>query len=376
MFPTVDALAGKYALARIINRPATLFLGRPFAKGARKKLVIYYEPNRISFTQVYPFLYYQETLRDRFGLEVRCHPVTQLLAGRPARQDGADIVLLQAWFTVPEDALQNIFDRLRKANPHASISFMDTFAHSDIRMARSLIPQVDFYLKKSLFRDEQDFLRPFRGGTNLTEYYGDLYGVDADPIDWNVPKRIFAKLRLSPNFFTAPRFLHDFATQDVPSPEDRPIDVQTRMALRGSAWYQTMRQDALDRVRAIPGLKLSAPGNVSWSKYMQEMRDSKLCLSPFGYGELCWRDVEAILAGSVLIKPDMGHLETLPDIYEAGVTYLPVKWDFSNLEDVVKTALSEDGLRRDITRNAYQRIAEYVRNKRFVDDMVFLFDKL
>ena len=223
---------------------------------------------------------------------------------------------------------------------------MDTFAHSDIRLARYLEPHIDFYLKKSMFRNQQDFLHPFRGGTILDEYYGDLYGIDADPVDWNVPQGMLAKLRLSPNFFTAPRFLHDFATKDMPSHTGRPIDVQTRMAIRGSQWYQTMRQDALDRVRAIPGLKLSAPGNISWPKYMQEMRQSKLCLSPFGYGELCWRDVEAVLAGSVLIKPDMSHLETRPDIYEAGVTYLPVKWDFSDLEDVINRALSEDGLRR------------------------------
>ncbi|WP_324752430.1 glycosyltransferase family 1 protein [Roseovarius sp. Pro17] len=376
MLPTLDALAGKYALARPVNRPATLFLGRPFTKGARKKLVIYYEPNSISFTQVYPFLYYQDTLKARFGLEVRCYPVTKLLAGGAVRHDDADIVLLQAWFTVSEDTLQDVFGRLVQANPQASISFMDTFAHSDIRMARHLEPNVDFYLKKSVFRDEQDFLRPFRGGTNLTEYYGDLYGIDADPIDWNVPESMVEKLRLSPNFFTDPRFLHDFATKDAPSHTDRPIDIQTRFGIRGTDWYQAMRQQALDRVRAIPGLKLSAPDTISWAKYMQEMRHSKLCLSPFGYGELCWRDVEAVATGSVLIKPDMSHLDTRPDIYEAGVTYLPIKWDFSDLEDVVQMALSDAGLRRDITQNAYQRVAEYVRDKRFVDDMAFLFDKL
>ncbi len=376
MFPTLDALAGKYALARPVNRPATLFLGRPFAKRARKKLVIYYEPNSISFTQVYPFLYYRDTLKDRFGLEVRCYPVTTLLAGGAVRYDDADIVLLQAWFTVSEDTLRDVFDRLVQANPQASISFMDTFAHSDIRMARYLEPNVDFYLKKSVFRDEKDFLRPFRGGTNLTEYYGDLYGIDTDPIDWNVPASILQKLRLSPNFFTDPRFLHDFATKDVPSHADRPIDIQTRFGIRGTDWYQAMRQQSLDRVRAIPGLKLSAPDTISWAKYMQEMRHSKLCLSPFGYGELCWRDVEAVATGSVLIKPDMSHLETRPDIYEAGVTYLPIKWDFSDLEEVVQMALSDDGLRRDVTQNAYQRVAEYVRDKRFVDDMAFLFDKL
>ena len=42
------------------------------------------------------------------------------------------------------------------------------------------------------------------------------------------------------------------------------------------------------------------------------MRHSRICISPFGYGEICWRDFEAILCGCLVVKPDMSHVETNP----------------------------------------------------------------
>ena len=374
MLSDLDILAGRYALRRGLSKPAVAILGRPFLRRTERRLVIYYEPNAISFTQIFPFIFYADQLRDRFGLQVRCYPNTQLLAGGRVRRDFADVVLLQAWFTTTRDALGRILQELKNANPEATVGFVDSFAHSDLRLAKYLDPEIDFYLKKGLFRDQGNFFHPFRGDTNLTEFYGDLYGLGGEPVDWQVPESILPKLRLSPNFFTAPRFLQAFATQKMPPITGRGLDIQTRFGVRGSPWYQAMRQHALDQVRAIPGLALSPPERVSYKQYTDEMRQSKLCFSPHGYGELCWRDVEGILAGAVLIKPDMSHLETLPDIYRPGVTYLPVKWDFSDLEEVVRMALADAALRAEITGNAYRAIADYVREARFVDDMAFLFE--
>ena len=50
-------------------------------------------------------------------------------------------------------------------------------------------------------------------------------------------------------------------------------------------------------------------------------------LSPFGWGELCLRDYEAVLGGALLLKPDMSHLETWPDVFVPHDTYAPFDWD-------------------------------------------------
>ena len=56
-------------------------------------------------------------------------------------------------------------------------------------------------------------------------------------------------------------------------------------------------------------------------------------LSPFGWGEICYRDFEAALGGSLLIKPDMSHIETWPNLYEKDM-YIPLPWDLSNIQDL------------------------------------------
>ena len=40
------------------------------------------------------------------------------------------------------------------------------------------------------------------------------------------------------------------------------------------------------------------------------MSSAKFGLSPFGWGEIGARDFEIFINGSLLIKPDMSHLET------------------------------------------------------------------
>jgi len=44
-----------------------------------------------------------------------------------------------------------------------------------------------------------------------------------------------------------------------------------------------------------------------------------------------------IISGALLIKPDMSHLETWPDINKTGRTYLMVDGDGDNLVDVISS---------------------------------------
>lgn len=367
----VDGTLARHVFRRGVGPAVQRYLGRPFPRGAKTRLLIYYNPAAISFAQVYPFLAHAAGLRRRFGAAVRCLPVEHFLEGRPR---DADIVLAGPWFTEPPERLTTAFERLRKRQPELRIGFLDSYAANDLRLGSVVAPHVEWYLKKSLFRDRGLYRTPFRGDTNLTQYYGDLYGMAAHPVDWQVPETLMPKLRLSPNFLTAPQFLHGFPPEGRPPQAGRRLDMQTRLGRRGTPWYQAMRDHSLKAVAALEGVAVSPPDRISYESYMAEMREARLCFSPFGYGELCWRDIEAFQAGAVLIKPDMSHLETLPDLYEPGVTYLPVRWDFADLEEVVRRALSDDALRARIARTAYDRCADYLNGDRFVEDVAFLFD--
>jgi hypothetical protein len=113
--------------------------------------------------------------------------------------------------------------------------------------------------------------------------------------------------------------------------------------------------------------RVHAPTNrVPQDEYYDEMLRARFSVSPFGYGELCWRDFEAVLCGSVLVKPDMSHAVTWPDIFVPGETYIPVAWDFSNLREVCTPYLEDEAARRRIAETARARLLDAIRPDTFM----------
>jgi hypothetical protein len=98
---------------------------------------------------------------------------------------------------------------------------------------------------------------------------------------------------------------------------------------------------------------------VSIEDYYQEMRRSRICISPFGYGEICHRDFEAIICGCLLIKPDMSHVEANPDIFRPYQTYVPVQWDFADLVDKCSYYLNNDDECRRIADQAFGVLEQF-----------------
>ena len=82
-------------------------------------------------------------------------------------------------------------------------------------------------------------------------------------------------------------------------------------------------------------------GKVPYHTYLKELTQTRLAPSPFGWGEVCWRDFETFLCGALLLKPAMEHLETWPDYFEPDVTYVAHAWDGSDFQATI-TALLDD----------------------------------
>lgn len=340
------------------------YLRRNF-NGKNTRVLFAYMPNKVSWSQAYPFFHYASEFKSQHGVQIRGVPLQAgPISGLFSK---ADIILLQPWFALNPDVLIQLSEYLVQNNPDAVVNVVDPNAPNDLRLARYMPEGLRLYGKKSLFHDRNQYMRLWRGDTNLTEYYSELYNIPAEPVDFTPPATLLDKLQPLPGFFTDVRLMSAFRKDQPPAYSGRGLDMQTRLGRRGSAWYQHMRDASLAAAKNINGLILSPDGSVSYDAYMAEMSDARLCFSPFGYGELCWRDVEAFAAGSVLIKPDMGHLETQPNLYEAGVTYLPVAWDFSNLEHVVRDALANNEKCNAIAQTAYSRVKAYLDTNSFVD---------
>lgn len=83
---------------------------------------------------------------------------------------------------------------------------------------------------------------------------------------------------------------------------------------------------------------------------------SKIAISPYGMGELCYRDLEAIQHGCIMIKPYMDNILTEPNLFIANETYIPCKVDYSDLSDIITTILGNYKQYQYIAENARRRL--------------------
>jgi hypothetical protein len=130
-------------------------------------------------------------------------------------------------------------------------------------------------------------------------------------------------------------------------------------------------------LKIISGLRKFKTGILSSSLYRKELKSVAAVLSPFGWGEVTYRDSEAIRNGACLIKPDCSHLTTWPDIYQDGVTYIAIDWRGEDLIEKTENLLNNQELQWNIKRAAFDLLKnahDNIGNR--VDYLLKQFDEL
>ncbi len=344
-----------------------------FSRARRKRCLFVTVRGAVPRSQVYPFFFYLRELKAAYDVELREVDLESYERHPERAPGGADIVVLQTWFDIDRARLLHLFETLRRQNPYARFVYFDCFAPTDLRLAEVVADQVELYVKKHVLRDRSAYGAPTRGDTTLMDYYGNLYGIDHPEVRFAIPEGFLSKLLVGPSFGQAAPMLPHFYAQSEPLTAPKTIDLHGRLGSKGSEWYTRMRADAIARMDAFKDLVVASGKGASRSQYFDELAGSKLCFSPFGFGEVAWRDYEAIMCGALLLKPDMGHCETDPDIFVPFETYVPVRWDFSDLEEKVRYFLAHDAERRAIVARAYALMHDYARSGRFIEQMRPLF---
>lgn len=342
-----------------------------FDPGARERLLLVTLPERIPGSQIFPFHFYRDALRNAHGADISEINLDAFLAGAPEVR-GATVVAFQTEYDLDEALRDRILARINETSPGARVVYLDWFAPTDLRFAALLGPHVDLYVKKHVLRDRAQYGRETFGDTNLMDYYGRVNGLDHDPVRFDIPDGFLDKLMVGPSFATADFILPTLETAVLPG-GDRPIDLHARIAVGGTPWYQAMRSQCHTAAEALTGLKVVTGTGIRHDQFLAELRSSKICFSAFGYGEVCWRDYEAIQNGAVLLKQDMSHVETLPDVFVADETYVPVRWDLSDFEEKVRGLLDDPDRCARIAQNALDVLTRYAREKTFVDQVAPLF---
>ncbi len=107
-------------------------------------------------------------------------------------------------------------------------------------------------------------------------------------------------------------------------------------------YYNMHRANCINQLNKLSHrniVKLKDGVKLPYVKYREYMQGCKIIIAPFGYGEIAPRDLEAAAFGSVLIKPKMDHIDTVPNIYIDGETYIACEHDFSDLNEKIEMVL-------------------------------------
>jgi hypothetical protein len=287
-----------------------------------------------------------------------------------------DVVVLKMSFLTSSSEALRTAQAIRRAANDKRIMYFDGDDDLGVQWP-TILRYVDAYVKKHLFRDRNQYLKRFIGKSNLTDFVHRQYGVSFadDPAateSGQVPLELLGKLSVGTNL-ASDEVIFKLYNKLHNGPQLRSFDntKEYDVVFRGSVpkdWMFYLRKDIEPALRRLEkSHRVLMPNKrVPLEEYYNEMIRSKICISPFGYGEICWRDFEAVLCGCLLVKPDMSHVETNPDIFMAHETYVPVKWDFSDLEEKCAYYLANDDERKRIVAAAFNVLDDFYKNGGFV----------
>jgi len=320
--------------------------------------------------QFAPLFRHGAALRTQRGVVVQHRTIEEVFAMPASALAKMDLVGLKLSFRTPTaEAIRSVrYFRTTLDGSGAKLVYFDGDDDANVQWPE-VLPLVDLYLKKHVFTDPQAYTRRYVGKSNLTDYVAWEHGVSfmADIIpesggaDTSATRRILLgwNIGLDDRITALARRMDPLSGIGL----DRDIDISCIAPVAKTAWIEPLRRVATDRVRDLAGrFRVFAPqARIAESEFYGSMRRTRLCVSPFGFGEICWRDFEAICCGCLLVKPDMSHIRTEPDIFIPGVTYVPVKWDYSDLEEKCAFFLENEHKRRAIAQNAAQTLVDSLR---------------
>jgi glycosyltransferase involved in cell wall biosynthesis len=95
-------------------------------------------------------------------------------------------------------------------------------------------------------------------------------------------------------------------------------------------------------------------GKLNRNEYLKVLWESKFCVSPFGFGEVNIREIESLMMGTPIIKPDISKVLTHPNIFGEGLS-VTCKHDYSDLVEIVDTLLPDyDKIAEPMIKNQYE----------------------
>lgn len=297
-------------------------------------------------------------------------------------KDKGEVLFIVGWQNNWAASKEKFKIILKLREKYRKIAFFEDNDSSESELLE-ILPIVDLLYKKTLYVNKSNYQKVFSDNRIFAEYYKDKYNLEptANKIPYPRLKNLgdLKKLRIAWNigFGTYPlsenrnkisnliyKFFgsyglwlipqKDYFKKKMPQPDNNKC--QARFGYKGYGnLVGFQRKILLDQVI---GNSNFLTGQIPLKNYNKEITNVKAILSPFGWGEVCFRDFEAIFNGAVLVKPDMGHIETYPNIFKNNQTYLPINWDGTDLNEKVEFLLSNTSFADELRNNAWNQLKE------------------
>lgn len=235
-------------------------------------------------------------------------------------------------------------------------------------------PEVLGYAKETGFRDNSTYNAPHLRGRYHHTLISSEPGAPPQPV---LTEADLAKVSCIFQIYAQDRF-DDVRFNRGSKWRHRPTDV----FFAGNVEYDVdliteHRRSCCSKLFALKGRNslIGAGRALAPATFHTALRESKIFVSPYGYGEYSWKDYEAIYSGCVLVKPNSDFVISHGfDIYDNGKNYISCRPDFSDLEEVIDEVLSNPKGSADFAAAATERLeaAAVEKEKRARDIGAFL----
>lgn len=260
-----------------------------------------------------------------------------------------------------------------RSRGHKVILIDDQDTTGNIRSV--MIDAADVYAKAQILRDRSLYMQPMYAKLYYKDFLHRKYALNetSDEYGEALKEAQIAKLTLAWNYGLNdwrlkrlrgiyyhlyrrfPRSVFKVDPSNKPLKERR-IDASLRVGLHGySALTNFHRTQASDKLAALKDrYTIVAGGKLDIEDYRRELQDTKIIPSPYGLGEICYRDFEAFEAGALLLKPTMEYIDTYPAYYKPSQTYIAHAIDLSDYAETLDRLLSDIGEHQDIATAGQQ----------------------
>ena len=217
-----------------------------------------------------------------------------------------------------------------------------------------IIQYVDIFLKNQILKDI-NYYSQHNGARGIRQWLTDIDNLEPHfKIYYPCPTHQLYKIKLGWNithsdhrvFKGRERIISNYI---FGNPKIYKSSIQRRLdfSLRGNLGYGginasffTQRNEVKKLLNELTKYKsLTSEEKISKQNFIKELSETKVCVSPFGLGEICYRDFEIFMAGSLLIKPSLEHLSTFPEVFFENETYIPVSWGMDDFKQKIVNIL-------------------------------------